>query len=191
MKFLLTFLIFFIPLLAKSNLPISFEENGLYGFKNKSGKVIIKPQYQHVMDFTKESVSFVVSDNKWVCIDTKNKILLETFVYDNGPDYYSEKLARFVENGKFGFFDSHCKKQIPASYDFVFPFVNGFSIVCNGCKLQPEDEHSRIVGGKYGAINKTGKLVIPIQYEQIDSIDAKKKTANVTNNKTKITINFK
>ena len=122
MKRILIFLFFTIPLLADSSLPISFEENGLFGFKNKAGKVIIKPQYEQTMEFTKEKVSFVVSNNRWVCIDTKNNPLLEAFIYDNGPDYYSEKLARFVENKKIGYFDSQCKKLIPAIYDFGFPF---------------------------------------------------------------------
>ncbi|PJZ44899.1 WG repeat-containing protein [Leptospira brenneri] len=192
MKFLFTFLLFCLSLYSQSNLPISFEENNLYGFKNKSGKVIIKPQYQHTMDFTKELVSFVVYENKWYCIDTKNNKLLEAFNYDNGPDYYSEKLARFIENKKFGFFDSRCKKQIPATYDFVFPFEKGYSIVCNGCEIQSDgDEHSRIVGGKYGIIDRKGKIVLPVEHDSIDSILFNKKSAIVTNNKSKSTIKFK
>lgn len=192
MRFIFIFLAFTLPLLAKPNIPISFEENGLYGFKDKSGKVIIKPQYQHTSDFTKELISFVVYENKWYCIDTKNNKLLEVFNYDNGPDYYSEKLARFIENKKFGFFDSSCKKQIPATYDFVFPFEKGYSIVCSGCEIKSDgDEHSRIVGGKYGIINRKGKVILPTEYDSIDSIDFKKKTAIVTNNKIKNTINFK
>ncbi|MCW7494604.1 WG repeat-containing protein [Leptospira sp. 2 VSF19] len=191
MKFIFTFLLFSIPIFAKPSLPISFEENNLFGFKNKSGKVIIKPQYQHALDFTKEKVAFVVKENQWVCIDTKNQVLLETFVYDNGPDYYSENLARFVENKKFGFFDSRCRKQISAAYDFVYPFENGLSIVCNGCESIPEGEHSRIVGGKYGVINKKGKVVIPIEWDAIESIDFKKKSATVISDKTKRKIDFK
>ncbi|EMY71542.1 WG repeat-containing protein [Leptospira vanthielii] len=190
MKPIFTFLLFVIPLFAKTNLPISFEENGLYGFKNKSGKVIIKAQYQQTMDFTKEQVSFVVSENKWICIDTKNNILLETFVYDNGPDYYSENLARFVENKKIGFFDSYCKKQIPAKYDFGFPFENGYSIVCNGCESKLDGEHTKIVGGKFGVINRKGKMVLPIEYDSINAIDAKKKVANVMKDQKKITVNL-
>ncbi|MBM9545385.1 WG repeat-containing protein [Leptospira sp. 201903074] len=191
MKLFFIFLVSITPLVAKTNLPIAFEENGFYGYKNKSGKITIKPQYQQAMDFTKEGISFVVSNNKWVCIDTKNQLLLQVYIYDNGPDYYSEKLARFVENKKFGFFDSHCKKQIPANYDFVYPFENGHSIVCNGCESKLNGEHSTIVGGKYGLINKKGKIIIPPEYDSIDSINFKKKTAIVTDNKTKTTFKFK
>ncbi|XDD53335.1 WG repeat-containing protein [Leptospira sp. WS4.C2] len=191
MKRILIFLFFTIPLLADSSLPISFEENGLFGFKNKAGKVIIKPQYEQTMEFTKEKVSFVVSNNRWVCIDTKNNPLLEAFIYDNGPDYYSEKLARFVENKKIGYFDSQCKKLIPAIYDFGFPFEKGYAIVCSGCESKLDGEHSMIIGGKYGLIDRKGKIVAPIEYDSIDSIDLKEKKAIATKNKTKITIHLK
>ncbi|MDF3818553.1 WG repeat-containing protein [Leptospira sp. 96542] len=180
-----------VPVFAQSKGFSSFEENGLYGFKDKKGKVVIKPQYQHVMEFTKTSVAFVVSKNKWICIDAKNKPLLESFVYDNGPDYISEKLARFVENGKMGFHDESCKKIILAEYDFVFPFENGLAIVCNGCYSESDGDHSSIVGGKYGVINKKGKLVVPIEYDSINSIDAKTKTIQVKKDQKIIKIKLK
>ncbi|ABZ95528.1 Conserved hypothetical protein [Leptospira biflexa serovar Patoc strain 'Patoc 1 (Ames)'] len=166
-------------LLAQTKGFISFEENGLYGFKDKKGNVMIKPEYQHAMEFTKSGVAFVVLKNKWVCINHKNNVLLESFLYDNGPDYISERLARFVENGKMGFHNERCQKVIKATYDFVYPFENGYAIVCNGCELKPEGEHKRIVGGLYGLINRKGKLVVPVVSDAILSVDAKKKTAEV------------
>lgn len=157
----------------------SFEENGLFGFKDKKGKVIIKPQYEQAMEFTKSGVAFVVSKNKWICIDAKNKFLLESFLYDNGPDYISESLARYVEEGKMGFHNERCQKVIEAQYDFAYPFENGYAMVCLGCELKPEGEHKRIVGGKYGILNKKGKIVLPIEYEAILNIDAKRRSAEV------------
>ncbi|TGL23821.1 WG repeat-containing protein [Leptospira yanagawae] len=164
---------------AESKVLTSFEENGLYGFKDKKGKVIIQPQYEQTLEFTKAGVAFVVWNNKWVCIDQKNNVLLESFLYDNGPDYLSEKLARFVENGKMGFHNERCQKVIVANYDFVYPFENRHAIVCNGCELKPEGEHKRIVGGLYGLINKKGKLVVPVQYDAILTVDAKKRLVEV------------
>ena len=176
---LFLFLVVSGSLLAQTKGFISFEENGLYGFKDKKGKVIIKPQYEQAMEFTKSGVAFVVLKNKWVCINHKNNVLLESFLYDNGPDYLSERLARFVENGKMGFHNERCQKVIKATYDFVYPFENGYAIVCNGCELKPEGEHKRIVGGLYGLINRNGKLVVPVVSDAILSVDAKKKTAEV------------
>ena len=176
---LFLFLVVSGSLLAQTKGFISFEENGLYGFKDKKGNVMIKPEYQHAMEFTKSGVAFVVLKNKWVCINHKNNVLLESFLYDNGPDYISERLARFVENGKMGFHNERCQKVIKATYDFVYPFENGYAIVCNGCELKPEGEHKRIVGGLYGLINSKGKLVVPVVSDAILSVDAKKKTAEV------------
>lgn len=178
-RILLLLLVVSNSLFAESKALTSFEENGLYGFKDKKGKVIIQPQYEQTLEFTKAGVAFVVWNNKWVCIDQKNNVLLESFLYDNGPDYLSEKLARFVENGKMGFHNERCQKVIVATYDFVYPFENGHAIVCNGCELKPEGEHKRIVGGLYGLINKKGKLVVPVQYDAILSFDAKKKLVEV------------
>ncbi|TGM25883.1 WG repeat-containing protein [Leptospira selangorensis] len=179
-KFLcFSILISFSSLLSQVKGFTSFENNGLYGFKDKTGKVVIQPQYEQAMEFTKSGVAFVVSKNKWVCIDAKNHVLLESFLYDNGPDYLSERLARFVKNGKMGFHDERCQKIIEADYDFVYPFENGYAIVCNGCELKPEGEHKRILGGLYGVINRKGKVVVPILYESILSIDPKKKRVEV------------
>ncbi|MGV3666760.1 MAG: WG repeat-containing protein [Leptospira bouyouniensis] len=178
-RILLLFLIVSNSLFAKTKSLTSFEENGLYGFKDKKGNVIIQPQYEQTLEFTKAGVAFVVWNKKWVCIDQKNNVLLESFLYDNGPDYLSEKLARFVENGKMGFHNERCQKVIVANYDFVYPFEKGHAIVCNGCELKPEGEHKRIVGGSYGLINKKGKLVVPVQYEAILSFDAKKRLVEV------------
>ncbi|TGN10389.1 WG repeat-containing protein [Leptospira ilyithenensis] len=159
---------------------VSFEENDLFGFKNKTGKVIIPPQYSHVFDFNEKKVAFVLGKDGWSCIDSNNKHLLSPFIFDNGPDYLSEGMGRFVEKGKIGFFDSACKKKIKADYDFAQPFENKFSIVCNGCYSKKSGEHSVIKGGKYGAIDKKGKIVVSLEYDSV-SIDVGKKTAQVTN----------
>ncbi|BDA77977.1 hypothetical protein LPTSP3_g09070 [Leptospira kobayashii] len=191
--FLRLFLLFIlIPSLSypQNKTLVSFEEKDLFGFKNKNGKVIIAPRYSHVYDFNEKGVAFVVDKNEWICIDSNNKRLLSAFVFDNGPDYLSEGLGRFVENKKIGFFDSACKKKIKAEYDFAQPFENRFSIVCNGCYSEKSGEHSIIKGGKYGAIDKKGKVVIPVEYDSV-SIDAGKKTAQVTKDNVKKEIKIK
>ncbi|MCW7460758.1 WG repeat-containing protein [Leptospira limi] len=184
----ITFLLLTGSLIAQSKGITSFEENGLFGFKDKKGNVIIKPQYEQAMEFTKSGVAFVVSKNKWICINTKNQFLLETFLYDNGPDYIVGSLARYVEEGKMGFHNERCQKAIEAKFDFAYPFENGNAIVCNGCQLQPDGEHKRIVGGKYGIINKKGKLVLPIEYEAILSVDSKKRSAEVKQDGKSVTV---
>ncbi|PJZ25768.1 hypothetical protein CH352_01955 [Leptospira hartskeerlii] len=154
----------------------AFEEDGVYGYKDQNGKVQISPQYSIAYDFNENGVGFSFSQDGWICIDPQNKVLLNVFTFDNGPDYFSEGLARFVENSKFGFFDASCKKVIPANYDFAFPIREGFSIVCNDCKSVSDGEHSTIEGGKYGLIDKTGKIVVQLEYDSLSEINPETKT---------------
>ncbi len=156
-----------------------FEENGNYGFKSKQGLVVVRPKYSMAFKFSKHGVAFVFRDGNWYCINVKSEELLSPFIFDNGPDYFSEKFARFVENNKMGFVDESCRKRIPANFDFVKPFENGTAIVCNGCNKEFMGEHYRIIGGKYGVIDKNGKTFVPIEYDSIDSVDLKKKIAKV------------
>jgi hypothetical protein len=144
----------------------SFEQDGRYGFRDVRGTVVIPAQYLSVYDFSSNGVAFVADDKGWSCIDTKNKVLLEPFLYDNGPDYVSEELFRYIENKKIGFANPECSVVIKAEYDFAAPFEEGLAPVCNGCSVVSDgDEHSTIKGGTWGYIDKTGKLVIPMQYQ--------------------------
>lgn len=159
---------------------IAFEENGVYGYKDQNGKIQISPQYSISYDFTENGVGFVYGKDGWICIDPQNKVLVNAFAFDNGPDEFSEGLARFVEHSKFGFFDPSCNKIIAANFDFAFQFQEGFSKVCNDCKSVSDGEHSRIEGGKYGLIDKTGKVVIPIEYDSLSEIDPETKILTAT-----------
>jgi hypothetical protein len=188
----LIFLIFILPqvLQGEKKKFLSFESNGLYGFKDKLGKVIIKPQFDFANDFTNESIAFVVSKGKWICIDTKNNILLHPYVFDNGPDYYSEGLARYKENNKIGFFNKYCKSVIPANFDFADPFENGYAVVNNECESTPEGEHIKIICRKVGLINQKGKIVVPIEYESIINFDRKRKIVTVKKGNDSINLPF-
>ncbi|WP_246052567.1 WG repeat-containing protein [Leptospira semungkisensis] len=170
---------------SKNEPLVSFQENDLYGYKDKNGRIKIQAQYQQAYDFNENGVGFSFGKEGWVCIDPENRILLHPFPFENGPDYFSEGLARFVEGNKFGFFDPSCKKVISASYDFAHSIQQGFAIVCNGCSLVKEEEHSRIQGGKYGLIDTTGKAVIPLEYDSISEVDPSSGTVQATQGKLK------
>ncbi|MBM9576238.1 WG repeat-containing protein [Leptospira sp. 201903070] len=160
----------------------SFEENGKYGFKDSKGNVAIKPQYSFSYDFDENGVTFVFGNGEWSCIDEKNRVLLNPFLFDNGPDPFLGGLARFKENHKIGFFDPQCNKIIPALFDFAFPFEEDLTLVCLGCKSVKLGEHSKIEGGEYGLIDKKGNIIVPIEYDSI-STDLDKKIARVTKGK--------
>ena len=89
--------------------------------------------------------------------------ITRTHYFDNGADYFVEGVARTISSKKFGYIDRQLNVVIKPEYDFAFPFKNGVAIVCNGCRPEPDGEHKRVVGGKWGAINKSGQVVVPLK----------------------------
>lgn len=89
--------------------------------------------------------------------------LVRVHYYDNGADPFKEGLARTIDKNKFGFINKQLSLVIPHKYDFAFPFINGRSLVCNGCTQRPDGEHKNIGGGKWGYIDKHGNEIIEIK----------------------------
>ena len=136
-----------------------------WGYKNASGEVVVKPGYSMVISDTIYDMGLVAEGGKWFAINNKGEKILEPFVYDNGVDYEKEGLFRFIENEKMGFADMKGNKVIPASFDFVSPFSEGFAAYNAGGKsVQVDAEHEAVEEGLWGYIDNTGKVVIEAQY---------------------------
>lgn len=99
-----------------------------------------------------EGSSLQQDDQGWVYVNDQGEPILRPFIYDNGPDYFEEGLARFVSKGKMGFHDQALKIQIPARYDFAFPFVDGYAKVGMNCKFIPEGEHRSVLCKQWESI---------------------------------------
>jgi hypothetical protein len=146
-----------------------FEQDEKWGYKNESGQVAIKPRFTLANDFSVEGIAAVLDDTGWAYINTKGKIIIRPFSFDNGPDYFREGLARFARDGKFGFFDKAGKVVIKPRFDFATPFQEGLAAICQGCKEKLVGEHGFMEGGNWGYINQQGETVIPLQFEEARS----------------------
>jgi hypothetical protein len=151
------------------HLLISFEENGKWGYKNNQGQVMIEPTYYIAGQFNQYGLAAVADDSGWVYIDMNGNRIIKPFIIDNGPDYFSEGLARFVNNGKIGFMDEQGAIVIPADFDFALPFSDGLAVFCIDCNQVRQDEYRRIEGGKWGYINKVGDVVVDPDYDKAGS----------------------
>ncbi len=145
---------------------VPYYESGKAGFKNTEGEVIIPARFFHTTGFDGSPIAPVVDDDGWAYINTQGDILFRPFVYDNGPDYFSEGLARFVEKGKIGFHNNGGDRIIEPQFDFATPFAEGLAAACQGCKKISHGEHESMEGGQWGYIDKEGKTVIPFQYDR-------------------------
>jgi len=162
------------------------------GYINSSGDTIIpigKYPYCFTERFDKIAIIVPKKNSGFYAIDRNEKVLFEVVGIDNGPDYVKDGLFRIKKNEKIGFANMNGEIVIMPKFDSAMPFSNGFSAVCIGGKSVVEYEHTKNIGGKWGFINKSGKLVVPLIYDQAWSVKDGK--ALVEKNKEKITIDIK
>ncbi|MBU1627914.1 WG repeat-containing protein [bacterium] len=150
------------------------EKDGLWGYENAKKEVVIPSEFIVAMEFNKGGIAAVIDEKGWVYINIKGEKIIKPFVVDNGPDYFSEGLSRFVDNGKFGFFDEKGKIKINPLFDYASPFSEGLSAVCKGCTESKEGEHSFYAGGKWGYINKKGYIVIDYLFDSANTLNMTK-----------------
>lgn len=115
----------------------------LYGFKqNEEPK--IKAKYLNSYTDTLHKMAIVQDRQKgWIGINKNDSIILFPYIYDNGPDYLSEGLFRFVEDDKMGFANADGEKIIPAHFDFLTSFKDGIAKYYIGGELIDENGKSR------------------------------------------------
>jgi len=130
---------------------------------------VIPARYQLAGTFSETGIAWVLDDAGWAYIDRQGRVLVRPMVYDNGPDPFSEGLARYVADGRYGFFDPAGHIVIPAHFDFAQPFHQGRAAVCMDCEKRVMGEHWTMVGGRWGYIDGTGELVIPLRFDRVKS----------------------
>lgn len=145
-------------------MPAPFEDpaSGRFGYRSSDGTVVIAPRFPFAMPFNRGGIAAAAEEDGWVYINRAGEELLRPFVYDNGPDFPSEGLARFEDEGRIGFHDAAGQIIIPARWDFAEPFADGRARVCMGCKRKMMGENYMMEGGEWGAINARGELVEPL-----------------------------
>lgn len=87
-------------------------------------------------------------------------------MFDNGPDYFEEGLARSRVGGKIAYLDRTLRPRIVTGYDWGSPFEHGRADVCVGCRMEREGEHSVVVGGKWGVVDHMGRVVVPVTLDR-------------------------
>jgi hypothetical protein len=142
-------------------------------FLNTKGETVIKTLYPYGDQFY-EGTALVWTDNTAEYIDTLGKRI--AFFNEMGHQSFSEGLAIVLGNGKTFYIDKFGNKIKIVSRSFYinklgqpiitntvdslvyFPFYNGIAEVCIPG-----------VGHKSGFIDTTGKLIVPIIYDQVSN----------------------
>ena len=142
-------------------------KDNLYGYIDRTGKEIIPCQYLQAKDFS-NGFAIVLDQECKVCIidkeGNKKAILKEAYNLIDFHSYSNDlALCRFEINflSCFNYMNKKQEFQITLDnkYQQAYDFVNGFAIVV--------DKNG------YGFIDKTGKEVIPCQYERAQNFSGK------------------
>lgn len=106
-----------------------------------------------------------------VGINKSEDVLYEVFIYDNGPDYPSDGYFRIVQDEKIGYADVQTGEiKIDPAYPAARPFQNNYAAVCPTCEEVKDGEYTSWVNGKWGLIDKGGKMVLAAEYDNISEI---------------------
>ncbi len=144
--------------------------DGKEGYINSKGDVFIPLKYKFASSFSNGYAIVSTDGSRYFFIDKLgNKPFDKTF--EDLSDF-SDGLARFSENGKFGFIDTKGNVVIK-------PFIENSSIVdwsvgnswfSEGlCAVKfgyDKNKKDEIDNGKYGYIDKTGKVVINPRFDE-------------------------
>jgi hypothetical protein len=135
-----------------------------------NGRRHMKPQHLSSMAFDQYGLAEVwttgghsMESAYWYA--DRSGLLAPVLMMDNGPDYFSDGLARSPSAKKIGYIDRRFRFVIPAIYDGAHPFDEGRAVVCVGCveRYNPKMEASYYEGGRWGCIDVHGREVIPLK----------------------------
>lgn len=153
-----------------------------YGFVDKTGKVIVNPQFDDAVSFF-EGFAAVKQDDKWGFIDINGKLAISPQF--KKVDAFSEGKAAFYDGKKWGYIDTKGAYIINPQFDAAYSFSEGLALVKQGdlygfinpkgeFEINPQFESAfnffnglaTVLQGKsYGFINKTGKYEVNPQFE--------------------------
>jgi WG containing repeat len=159
-----------IAVQAQTSTPTRFNVDGKIGLKDETGKIILEAKYSSIGAFHEgmaTATAVVRSGSTFVArsgfIDVTGKEVAE-FIYDSTSDFH-EGMARIILNGKVGFVGGDLRLVVPPEYDNAEQFSEGLAPVNKGAVGRQIWEKS---GGKWGFIDKTGSVVIPIEYDGVN-----------------------
>jgi WG containing repeat len=139
---------------------------------DSSGQRWVKAEHLRALSFDKHAVAtvWIKGFNGFYYVGQDGH-MVPVITYDNAPDDFVEERARTQVDGKIGYIDRKLQVVIPPRYDWGFPFEHGRAVVCIGCEQKPVGrEYWFVEGGMWGAIDRNGREIVPLQYRSREDL---------------------
>ncbi|MDH0737172.1 WG repeat-containing protein [Achromobacter spanius] len=116
------------------------------------------------MDFNEDGLSPVFTHGSWRWVRPDGKSVA-VVTFDNFADDFEDGLTRGPWMGGMAYYDKQLNRVLATDYEWVDRYSGGLAVVCEGCRKThtPDGEHSYMTGGQWGAIDRQGKLALPLR----------------------------
>jgi WG containing repeat len=152
-------------------LRVADEKTDTYGYVDRAGDVKI-PLDKYLTCYTDTFRNFAIVSVRnfgFAGINRSEKVLFKVYPFDNGPDEPSEGLFRIIKGDLIGFANMNGEVLISPKFAAVGPFSGEYAMYCRGCHVESDGEHEAWVGGKWGFIDKKGRVAIKPIYDDVSS----------------------
>lgn len=148
------------------------------GYLDRAGNTAITPKFDWGESFS-EGLACVSKDNKAGFVDTKGNVVID-FRFDSCHSF-SEGLAAVMIGDKWGYIDKSGKILIDPKFAEAEPFSDDVAVVraVEGSEASKKEERYiegpniiSIKAGKFGVVDRDGRMILPTQFIQIGNFSA-------------------
>ncbi len=122
------------PYIIKGKEPILFEENGLFGYKDENGSIIIPAKYLKAGEFTNEAALVILPENPYMLryISPEGNYLFDKAFYAANNFNSGYALTLFNEKGEYRYINKQ-GEYVGEIYTYAEDFKDGLSrVILNG-----------------------------------------------------------
>jgi len=154
-----------IPGFPGNMTPAGHVPSTMYGFIDRSGKMVIKPNYKWAGDFSEGLAAVQMTSHKWGFIDKSGRMVIKP-KFDRALSF-SQGLAAVQVGEKWGYIDKTGKVVIKPKYWFALKFAEDRGVVCTEQSATGSGD-TFSVSYRLGVIDRRGRMVIQPNFKWIE-----------------------
>lgn len=141
---------------------------GLFGLVDQKGVEVIEPSFNAMLyEGPNDGILGVSLDGKkWGYVHISGRVVVP-FLYEKVYPF-SEGYGVIYDKKRCAMVDVEGKIIVPFIFDIIYPIKNGFAEVVNWCYFDPKSKGDvEFIGGRHGVIDTNGRVVVPLDYDDI------------------------